>query len=366
MISWRTQVRKLLISLICLLFLWTPCSGDSILLSSDILCAELAECRVEPGQADLTVIWKNNSDVNQTITLIAPEMNGAAASFEGMTASQAVRLAPGAEQETIVTILADNPRETPEDVSFRFCIDRRITTKTAVDVTAPSAEAAEQPSPEAQTLIVDLDEASACPVILLRDMLPPDEAAQLVDARVQVCLQEPDGLLILLTAPAEVSADGQATARIAAAVPVLSMDKPFPMTSDQVTKDGKTTWLASRISLYSDAIYFCVLALQFEMAEDGGITCRQAFSAEEFGTADAAPYDLFEAGNVSSLKYMTNKTTLLDAAARMDGVFQPLRVTGPLRVSMQPLAALGEIVYYFEYFMDDASSVIHPLTAFPE
>lgn len=358
-------MRKLLICLLCLITA-VPCSGESVLLSSDILFAELTSIESHDGQAVVTMTLVNRTEGSLDICLLNPTLNGVPAWFDRDQVSLTMTV-PARETQTVcVTVDADDPDEVPETVSFQFLTGGEITLETVVTLPDGAVRPA-VPVPEEERVMLSaagMPEQDTAPV-LLEDALLADDLERLDYGQAQVCARSGDWLKVLATLPADVDASGHVTAQFSGMILALDGDDPFPITSRETWSDGRIHWRTDRISLYSEAIYFCQLLADVTMTPGEGAATAVTLTAEEFGTAVNAPYRLFEDGSASALLCRPG-TDPQDDTAQVDAVFERLHITGPLRLSLLPAHEAGELVYYFEYFFQDAESVTHAIHPIPE
>lgn len=345
-------MRKLLPIIALCLLTAAPCLADSALLTLPALTAACVQTQRQEGQAALSLLLSNRTEEPLAVCLFAPKLDGQDAGFAGGTANVILSLAPLEERAVSLTIEADRPAGLPDQASFRFSLEGRITTEAVLSLTGPAVQPA-GPVPREEEILSPLvtlaGEAGNGPVTLT-DPVPPDHMPESACAR--ICLKETDGTLRLLaTLPARTDPDGRTTACFSGWALALDGETPFLLSAKEETDETGTVWTAGPVGLFSDTIYFATLSARVLREHDApDAQAEAALEADEFGRVSRAPYALFEEGTVSALTY--------DGPG--DGATRSLFIGGPLRLTLLPARTLGEILCVFEYDLPDGTVVIRP------
>ncbi len=322
----------------------------------------LVSCEGEPGRADLEISLADPGEAGKEVYLLDPLFNGVEGVFPDEWLSGSIRLQPGERTEWTVSILSDDPDELPETVSFRFCLDGIIFTPVTVSFPDQRCIPGERPEPDGRILLTEVEapeEIRDTKPEEVSDRLAPEEVPLLDYAQARVCFLKGNVLRLIATLPAEVQESGEAEASFSGFALTLAGRNECPLSVTESREEEGTAWAFDNIGLYSDTVYFALLSGRAGIKEGKVSVTEQTTEAVEFRKAAEVPFELFTNGNVSSLCYLPDPEDREGPAdCRPD--FDILDMTEPLRLALVPAKELGEIYVFFEYYLTDDRTIIHP------
>lgn len=352
------------------LFFGTPARAQEPLLHTDDLTVNLLFASAGTGEAALTLQWISRAQEETVLQLFAPLINGEPAAFQYGWPSKEVRLAPGSETETVITLYADDPSTQAQTAALRFIRAGAVSSEGVIDLTSGSIQAPASLAPGAETPLVESVVAWDAPAspLLLEDTLTPEQTALLDYGQLQVCLRRTvDGreeLIPFAVVPASVTPEGRVSAAFSGLAAVCSAAPDFPLPTKETQADGAATLAVHDITLSGPFIFYSTLSFSLTadpQAQSAAMTGLALDSADAGCILHAPPLCLFDTLSLSLPVYQAAPQDGAITLASVDVLFASLPVESPLSFRIVPAASLGDIVAYFEYFFLDRTDVIHPL-----